>query len=91
MNKTQLIDVVANDSGLKKKEAEAAVSATLKAIADALADGDRVQLIGFGNFEVKETKARDGINPQTQEKIKIPASKRPSFTASKALKEKVNG
>ena len=91
MNKTQLIDVVANDSGLKKKEAEAAVNAVLKAIEDALADGDRVQLIGFGNFEVKETKERDGINPQTQQKIKIPASKRPSFTASKALKDKVNG
>ena len=91
MNKTQLIDVVATDSGLKKKEAEAAVNAALKAIADALADGDRVQLIGFGNFEVKETKERYGINPQTQEKIKIPASKRPGFTASKALKEKVNG
>lgn len=91
MNKTQLIDVVANDSGLKKKEAEAAVNAVLKAIEDALADGDRVQLIGFGNFEVKETKERDGINPQTGAKIKIAASKRPTFSASKALKDKVNG
>lgn len=91
MNKTQLIDVVANESGLKKKEAEAAVNAALKAIEDALIDGDRVQLIGFGNFEVKETKEREGINPQTQEKIKIAASKRPTFSASKALKAKLNG
>lgn len=91
MNKTQLIDVVAQASGLKKKEAEAAINATLSAISDALAEGDDVRLIGFGNFEVKETKEREGRNPVTGEKIKIAASKRPAFSASKALKAQVNG
>ena len=90
MNKTQLIDVVANESGLKKKEAEAAVNAALKAIEDALVDGDRVQLIGFGNFEVKATAAREGRNPKTGEAIKIAAAKKPVFSASKVLKDSVN-
>jgi nucleoid DNA-binding protein len=91
MNKTQLIDVVAQASGLKKKEAEAAINATLSAISAALAEGDDVRLIGFGNFEVKETKEREGRNPVTGEKITIAASKRPVFSASKALKAQVNG
>ena len=90
MNKTQLIDVVAKNADLKKKEAEAAVTAALDAIAEALASGDKVQLIGFGSFEVKERAAREGHNPATGEKITIPASKNVGFVASKALKDKVN-
>ena len=90
MNKTQLIDVVAKESGLKKKEAEAAVNAAIGAIIDALKDGDKVQLIGFGSFEVKKTKERMGQNPATGAKIKIAASKAPAFKAGKALKDKVN-
>ena len=90
MNKTQLIDVVAKNANLKKKDAEVAVTAALDAIADALAAGDKVQLIGFGSFEVKERAAREGHNPATGAKITIPASKNVGFSASKALKDKVN-
>ena len=90
MNKTQLIDVVAKETNLKKKEAEVAVNATLAAIANALADSDKVQLIGFGTFEVKERAAREGHNPFTGEKITIAASKHVSFSASKALKDDLN-
>ena len=91
MNKTDLINVVAAEAGLNKKQAEAAVNATLSAVANALKDGDKVQLIGFGTFEVKEVAAREGRNPKTGEVIKIEASKKPSFTASKVLKDQVNG
>ena len=91
MTKADLVNVVAAETGLKKKEAEAAVSAALNAVADALKAGDKVQLIGFGTFEVKEVAARDGRNPKTGEAIKIEAGKRPSFAASKALKDAVNG
>ena len=90
MNKTQLIDVVATKTGLKKKEADAAVSATIEAIAEALKAGDKVQLIGFGTFEAKERGAREGRNPRTGETIKIAASKAPAFTAGKAFKDAVN-
>jgi len=90
MNKTQLIDVVAKNADLKKKDAEAAVTAAFDAIAEALAAGDKVQLIGFGSFEVKARAAREGHNPATGEKITIPASKNVGFAASKALKDKVN-
>lgn len=90
MNKTQLIDVVAVKTGLKKKEAEAAVNATVEAIAEAMKAGDKVQLIGFGTFEVKERAARAGRNPKTGETITIAASKHPAFTAGKALKDSVN-
>lgn len=89
MNKTQLIDVVATKTGLKKKEAEAAVNATTEAIAEALKAGDKVQLIGFGTFEVKERAAREGRNPKTGETITIAASKHPVFAAGKALKDSV--
>ena len=91
MNKTQLIDVVVAKTGMKKKEAEAAVNATIDAIANALKNGDKVQLIGFGTFEVKNVGARDGRNPKTGETIKIAASKKAAFSASKALKDAVNG
>lgn len=90
MNKTQLIDVVATKTGLKKAQAEAAVNAMNEAITEALAAGDKVQLIGFGTYEVKDRAARDGRNPKTGEVIKIAASKAPAFTAGKALKDAVN-
>ena len=90
MNKTQLIDVVATKTGMKKKDAEAAVNAVNEAIAEALAAGDKVQIIGFGTYEVKTRAAREGRNPRTGETIKIAASKAPAFTAGKALKDAVN-
>ena len=91
MNKTELIDVVAKETELKKKDAEAAVNAVLAAFEEALVKGEKVQLIGFGNFEVKSKEAREGRNPATGETIKIPASKQVKFTAGKSLKDKVNG
>ena len=90
MNKTQLIDVVAKNANLKKKEAELAVTAALEAVTAALAAGEKVQLIGFGSFEVKERAAREGHNPATGAKIEIPASKNVGFSASKALKDALN-
>ncbi len=90
MNKTQLIDIVAKETEMKKKDAEIAVNAVIEAIATGLAEGDKVQILGFGNFEVKERAAREGRNPATGEKITIAASKTPAFTASKALKDRVN-
>ena len=90
MNKTDLINVVAAEANLTKKDADAAVNATLAAIANALKDGDKVQLLGFGTFEVKAVAEREGRNPKTGETIKIPASKKASFTASKLLKDQLN-
>ena len=90
MNKTQLIEVIADKSGLKKKEAEAALNAMTEAVAEALKAGDKVQLVGFGTYEVKERAARTGRNPKTGETIQIAASKHPAFTAGKALKDAVN-
>lgn len=90
MNKTDLINVVAADANITKKDAEAAVNATLAAIANALKEGDKVQLIGFGTFEAKATAEREGRNPRTGETIKIAAAKKPAFTASKALKDQLN-
>ena len=86
MNKTQLIEAVAAKANIKKKDAEAAVNA----FAEALKAGDKVQLVGFGTFEVKTREAREGRNPRTGEKITIAASKHPAFTAGKALKDSVN-
>lgn len=90
MNKTELIEVVAKEADLKKKDAEAAVSAVIAAIENALVAGEKVQLVGFGTFEVKSTAAKTGINPQTMEKIQIPAKNAVKFSAGKALKDKVN-
>ena len=90
MNKTQLVDAVVAKTGMKKKEAEAAVNAMTEAIAEALKAGDKVQLIGFGTFDVKESAARECRNPRTGETIKIAASKRPVFSAGSALKNAVN-
>ena len=90
MNKTQLIEAVAAKTELTKKDAEAAVNATIAAVVDALKAGDKVQLVGFGTFEVKERAARTGRNPQTGATIEIAASKAPVFAAGKALKDAVN-
>ncbi len=90
MNKTDLINVVAQEANVAKKDADAVISATIKAITDALKAGEKVQLIGFGNFEVKATAAREGRNPKTGETIKIEAAKKPVFSASKVLKDEVN-
>ena len=87
MNKTELIAAVAEKTGMTKKDAERAVAATLETISASLAKGDRVQLSGFGIFEVKERSARVGRNPHTKETIEIPASRTPAFKASKALKD----
>ncbi|MFA5561891.1 MAG: HU family DNA-binding protein [Eubacteriales bacterium] len=89
MNKTELVEKVALATSMKKKDAEAAVAAVFASITDALVAGDKVQLIGFGTFEVKHVEAREGRNPMTGEKIKIEASKRPAFSAGKTLKEAV--
>ena len=90
MNKTELVDSIAKKSGLTKKDSEAALSAFIDAVSKALKKGDRVQLVGFGTFEVSKRAARTGKNPQTGEQIKIPAAKLPKFKAGKALKDLVN-
>jgi len=87
MNKSSLIAAVAQKAGLSKKDADIAVNAVLDVIADTLKEGDKVQIIGFGSFEVKQRPERMGKNPQTGEVIIIPASKAPSFKAGKALKD----
>ena len=90
MNKTELVAQVAAKAGLSKKDAEAAVNATFDAIAGALAEGDKVQLVGFGSFETKQRNARMGRNPRTKENIEIPATTVPLFKAGKALKDLVS-
>ena len=90
MNKTELINAVAEKAALSKKDAEAAVTAALDAVAAALAEGDEVRLVGFGTFEVKKREARIGRNPKTKETIQIPASKVPVFKPGKALKDAVS-
>ena len=89
MNKTELIAAVAEKSGLSKKDSEAAVAATIAAITEALKAEDKVQIVGFGSFEVKERQARTGRNPKTGEAVEIAASKAPAFKAGKALKDAV--
>ena len=89
MNKTELIAAAAEKAGLSKKDTEKVVNATFDAITEALAQGDKVLLVGFGAFEVRERGERIGRNPQTKEEIKIPASKAPAFKAGKALKDAV--
>ena len=89
MNKTELIAAVAEKSGLSKKDSEAAVVATIAAITDALKAEDKVQIVGFGSFEVKKRAAHTGRNPRTKEPIEIPASAIPVFKAGKALKDAV--
>jgi len=90
LNKQELVANVAEQAGLTKKDAEKAVNAVFETVKGALSGGDKVQLIGFGTFEVKARKARKGRNPQTGKEINIPASKNPVFKAGKALKDSVN-
>lgn len=90
MNKSDLVEAVAKLAQLPKKSSEEAVNAVLNAIADALAKGEKVSLVGFGNFEVRQRAARKGRNPATAKEITIPATKAPVFKAGKNLKDKVN-
>ena len=90
MNKTELVAAVAEQAGLSKKDAEAAVTAFTDVVAEALKAGDKIQLVGFGTFEVSERAAREGRNPRTGETMVIEASKTPKFKAGKALKDLVN-
>ncbi|GIO11694.1 DNA-binding protein HU 1 [Cohnella xylanilytica] len=87
MNKTELIAKVSELTDLSKKDATSAVDAVFDVISEALQNGDKVQLVGFGNFEVRERSARKGRNPQTGVEIEIPAGKIPAFKPGKALKE----
>lgn len=91
MNKAELVASIAEKSDLTKKDAEAALNGFMRSIEETLANGEKVQLVGFGTFEVRDRKAREGRNPRNPEEvIQIPASKAPVFKAGKALKEIVN-
>ena len=90
MNKTELIDAIAEKSGLSKKASEDALKATLEAITEAVKKDDKVVLVGFGTLYAKERKAREGRNPATGKKIKIKASKSPAFKAGKSFKDQLN-
>ncbi|MCA0991785.1 DNA-binding protein [Bacillus hwajinpoensis] len=89
MNKAELLSTVAERAAMSKKDTARVVDTLMDTIAEALAKGEKVQLVGFGNFEVRERSARKGRNPQTGEEIQIQASKTPAFKPGKALKEKV--
>lgn len=91
MNKTEIIEAVAQKTGLKKQDCDRAVAATLEAITEALAAGDKVQLMGFGSFEVKDRAARTGRNPQTGEPVEIEAYRTAQFHPGKGLKDAVSG
>ena len=91
MNKTELIAAVAEKTGMQKKDAEKAVAAVFETIVNTLAEGDRVQIVGFGNFEVRERKARTGRDPRTKEPIQIAASKLPVFRAGINFKNTISG
>ena len=90
MKKTELIAAVAEQSGLSKKDAEKALYATIDTIVKAVAEGDKIQLTGFGTFEQRQRNARTGVDPRTGNSIEIPASKVPAFKAGKAFKDVVN-
>lgn len=90
MNKAQLIDEIVSKTGIKKKDAEAAVVVLVETITEALAKGEKVQIAGLGSFEVKTRPERTGRNPKTQEAITIPESNYPIFSASKSLKDSIN-
>ncbi len=90
MTKSEVIDNVSEQTGLSKKDAGAAVNALLDTVQNALANGESVQITGFGTFEVRQRAAREGVKPGTSEKIQIPASKAPAFKAGKPLKDAVN-
>ncbi len=90
MNKAELINAVSEKTGLSKKDSEKAINATFDTIGESLEAGEKVQLVGFGVFDVKERAARMGRNPKTKEEIEIPASRVPTFKAGKALKDVVD-
>lgn len=90
MTKADLINAVAVKAEITKKDADKAVTAVIASIEEALVKGEKVQLVGFGTFEVRDRKAKEAINPATKQKIKVPAKKAPAFKAGKALKEAVN-
>lgn len=90
MNKTELIDSMAKKSELTKKDSEKALNALIESMEEALGKGEKIQLVGFGSFEVKQRAARKGRNPQTMEEIDIPETKAPVFRAGKELKETLN-
>ena len=89
MNKVELIAQIAEKSGLSKKDAEKALAAVIDTITEAVSNGDKVQLVGFGSFEVKQREARVGRNPKTKEALEIPATRVPVFKAGRALKDSV--
>lgn len=89
MTKTDLVNAIADKAEFSKKDAEKALNAVVTAISDALVTGEKVQLVGFGTFEVRDRKAKEAINPSTKEKIQVPAKKAPVFKAGKALKDAV--
>ena len=90
MNKTELVAAIAEKAGISKKDAEASVKAFTDVVAEELKNGEKIQLVGFGTFEVSERAAREGRNPQTGDTMKIEACKAPKFKAGKALKDAVN-
>lgn len=90
MNKTELVAAIAEKSELSKKDSEKALKAFVETVTDELKKGEKIQLVGFGTFEVQHREAREGRNPATKEKIQIPASNAPKFKAGKALKDAVN-
>ena len=89
MNKAELITAIADNAGLSKKDTEKALNGFTEVITETLKKGEKIQLVGFGSFEVRERAKKEGINPQTKAKIIIPASKHPVFKAGKALKDSV--
>ncbi|ACK69177.1 MULTISPECIES: HU family DNA-binding protein [Gloeothece] len=90
MNKGELVDEIASRAMVTKKQADAVLTAAIEAIMDAVSSGDKVTLVGFGSFEARERKAREGRNPKTGEKMVIPETKVPAFSAGKLFKEKVS-
>ncbi|MEH1822133.1 MAG: HU family DNA-binding protein [Nostoc sp.] len=91
MNKGELVDAIAGKTGVTKKQADAVLTAALEAIIEAVANGDKVTLVGFGSFNPRDRAAREGRNPKTNEKMEIAATRVPGFSAGKAFKEKVAG
>jgi DNA-binding protein HU-beta len=89
MNKGELVDKVAEKATVTKKQADAVLTAALESIMEAVSEGDKVTLVGFGSFESRERKAREGRNPKTGEKMEIPATRVPAFSAGKLFKDKV--
>ena len=90
MNKTELVAAIAEKAGISKKDADKALAAFLETVTDEMKKGEKIQLVGFGTFEVRERAERTGINPQTKQTIKIADSKNPVFKAGKALKDAVS-